>query len=88
MHITLKGQLGKKVDIGGASGMVVGTHSLRLVTVVAGIGVPRSSGGDDAVDGGVAGISGGTAGSSSGDAGLSVNGSGATGNGWSDGGTG
>jgi hypothetical protein len=67
---------------------VVGTRSLRLVTVVAGVGIPRSSGGDDAVDGGVAGISGGTAGSSSSEAGSSVNSSGATGDGWSDGGAG
>ncbi len=86
--MTLKGQLGRKVDIGGASGMVVATRSLRLVTVVAGVGVPRCDGGGDAVDGGVAGISGGSAGSSSGEAGSSVNSSGVSGNGWSDGGAG
>ncbi len=46
--------------------MVVVAHSLRLVTVAAGVGVPRSDGGGDAVDGGVAGVSGGSASSSSG----------------------
>ncbi len=86
--MTLKGQLGKKVDIGGASGMVVATRSLRLVSVVAGVGVPRCGGEGGAVDGGVAGISGSTAGSSSGEAASSVNSSGASGDGWSDGGAG
>jgi hypothetical protein len=56
--------------------MVVATRSLRLVTVVAGVGVPRCEGGDGAVDGGVVGISGSSVGSNSGEAGLSVNNSG------------
>jgi hypothetical protein len=86
--MTLKGQLGKKVYIGGASEMVVATRTLRLVTVVAGVGVPRCGGGDGAVNGGVVGILGGSAGACSGEAGSSVNSSGVSGDGWSDGGTG
>jgi hypothetical protein len=61
--------------------MVVVARSLRLVSVGAGMGVPRWDGGGGvdvgmAVDGGVAGISGGTAGSSSGEASSRVRSSG------------
>jgi hypothetical protein len=84
--MTLKGQLGKNVDMGSASGMVAAARSLRLVSVGADVGIPRCDGGGGAVDGGVAGISGGTAGSSSGKAGSSVNSSGFSGNRGSDGG--
>ncbi len=63
----------------GGDGVVAGVG-------VAGAGVPRTSGGDDAVDGSVDGISGGVAGSSGGEASC-INSSG-TGKGWSDGGAG
>jgi hypothetical protein len=46
--MTLKGQSGKNLDIGGASGMVVAARLMRLVSV--GVGIAMCEGGGDGVE--------------------------------------